>query len=110
MNIRTLVLVVLAIVLVYGLIEATPLLVGPTLTIDSPESGQVVPGGVLSVSGVARRAVSLTLNGAPLLADATNGRFTASLAYAPGTSILTWSARDRFGRTITKTRTIYVPN
>lgn len=106
---RSLVFAVLAVVLIYGLIEARPLLSGPTLTVTSPTNGQVVTGGVLAISGTALRATTLTLDGAPLLADATNGHFSTTLAFAKGTSILTFVARDRFGVSRTTTRTIFVP-
>lgn len=106
---RNVLLALLVAVAVYGLIEAYPLLSGPTLLIIAPGDGQVEATGVATISGTSLRAVSLTLNGAPLLADQ-EGHFGATLAYPAGTSILTFVARDRFGRTRTATRTIYVPN
>lgn len=93
----------------YGLVEAHPLLAGPTLSIASPKDFATSTDGVFTISGTEARAASLTLDGAPLLADE-NGFFSEELAFPSGTSILTFVATDRFGRTITKTRTIYVPN
>jgi len=107
---KTLVFTLLALVLIYGLWEARPLLIGPSLSVTSPTAGEVVQSGVLTILGTALRATTLTLDGAPLLADATNGHFAVTLAYGPGTSILTFVARDRFGRSRTTTRTIFVPN
>jgi hypothetical protein len=106
---RYLVFALLAVLLIYGAIEAWPLVAGPSLTITSPTAGESITGGVLSISGTALRTVALTLDGAPLLADAANGHFSTTLAFPTGTSILTFVARDRFGRTITKARTIVVP-
>ena len=106
---RTVVFAVLAIVVLYGLFEARPLLVGPTLSVTSPTDGEAVPGGVVQVAGTSFRATVLTLDGAPLLANADTGQFSATLAFPPGTSILTFVARDRFGRSRTTTRTIFVP-
>lgn len=106
---RPIILTILALVLIYGLVEAWPLLSGPRLTVTSPKDGQTVAeGGVVDISGTALRTVALTLDGTPLLADAENGHFATTLAFPPGTSILTFSARDRFGRSRTTTRTIYV--
>lgn len=106
---RPAILVVLALVLIYGLIEAVPILSGPSLSVASPTDGQTIAAsGVVEISGTALRTVALTLDGTPLLADAQNGHFAATLAFPPGTSILTFSARDRFGRSRTTTRTIYV--
>ena len=108
MLVRYSVLIVLIVLVCYGLLEARPLLVGPTLSIDSPAQGATVAGGLTTISGSAERAVLLTLDGAPLYADQ-SGHFSTLLAFPTGTSILTFTAADRFGRTISKTRTIRVP-
>ncbi|OGG67840.1 hypothetical protein A3E65_02965 [Candidatus Kaiserbacteria bacterium RIFCSPHIGHO2_12_FULL_56_13] len=104
---RIITVVVFVALVVYGLIEAFPLILGPSLTIDSPKSGETISGGVVTMSGHVTRTTALTLNGDPLLPD-DEGSFSEVLAYAPGTSILTFMASDRFGRTITMTRTIYL--
>ena len=93
----------------YGLIEAWPLLAGPSLSVASPADFATSTDGVFTISGRSARASSLFLNGTPLLPDET-GQFGETLAFAKGTSILTFVATDRFGRAITKTRTIFVPN
>lgn len=93
---------------VYGGVEAWPLVAGPSLTIRSPEPGTTVPGGVTSVRGAVERVSGLSLNGMPILPDET-GAFVSTLAFSPGTTILTFVAKDRFGRSITTTRTIFVP-
>ncbi len=98
----------LVILAAYGLIEARPLLMGPSLTVDAPVDGARYGDGVVPIAGTAERDVSLLLDGAPLLPDQT-GHFKVSLAFPSGSSILTFVATDRFGRSVTKTRTIYVP-
>lgn len=99
---------VLGALAIYGGIEAYPLIAGPSLSLASPLEGQVVQNGVVSIAGQATRATSLTLNGAPLLPDE-KGAFSTTLAFAAGTSILTLTAVDRFGRDVTITRNMYVP-
>lgn len=106
--IRTLIGLVLAALLVYGGIEAWPLVAGPSLSIDSPTDYAPYPGGVVSIRGTAPRAAELLLNGAPLLPDQ-RGAFASTLTFPRGGSILTFEARDRFGRKVTATRSIYVP-
>ncbi len=108
MLIRTLIGLVILILLGYGGIEAEPLLIGPTLSIRTPENGTVISGGIVAVAGNATRATTLTLDGAPLLPDQT-GSFKTTLAFPKGATILTFVAKDRFGKTITNTRTIFVP-
>lgn len=92
----------------YGLFEAWPLIAGPSLSIETPMSFSTFETGVVTVSGESARTASLTLNGTPFLPDQ-NGTFVKTLAFASGASILTFVASDRFGRTITETRTIFVP-
>jgi hypothetical protein len=99
---------VLVALLVYGAVEAAPLILGPLVTLDSPQDHETVPGGIVTISGHAKRATTLTLDGVPVLGDEKGG-FSSTLAFPTGTSILTLTAKDRFGRTISIIRTIYVP-
>ncbi|MBU6214844.1 hypothetical protein KGM48_03340 [Patescibacteria group bacterium] len=99
---------VLLIGAVYGAIEAWPLIAGPALAVASPLNNALAPGGIVDIRGTIRRAAELTLNGTPLLHDQ-NGAFLSTLTFPKGGSILTLRAIDRFGRTITTTRTIFVP-
>lgn len=92
----------------YGLTRAWPLIAGPSLSIASPTDNAPFPGGIVSVRGVAARAAVLTLDGAPLLHQE-DGTFSSTLTFPRGSSILTFVATDRFGRTVTVTRTVFVP-
>jgi|SRR3989344_1581893 len=105
---KALIGLVLAAIVIYGLIEARPLLLGPSLSISSPSDGESVPNGILLVSGRVLRANALTLNGVSVLPDEKGG-FSSTLTFSHGTSILEFMAKDRFGRSITRIRTIYVP-
>jgi hypothetical protein len=92
----------------YGLIEAWPLISGPSMVIDSPQNGETVTGGTLTISGTVKHTTSLMLDGFPLI-PTENGAFAATLTFPAGGSILTFVATDRFGHTVTRTREIYVP-
>lgn len=92
----------------YGLVEAWPLIAGPSLDLATPVNGQVVPGGILEVEGKAARVASLSLDGTPLVYDQT-GTFSSTLTFPRGGSILTLEATDRFGRKVSVTRSIFVP-
>jgi len=48
---RYLVFAVIVIIVGYGLIEAWPVLVGPTITITSPEDNATFPNGIVTISG-----------------------------------------------------------
>ena len=99
---------ILFVLIVYGLVEAWPLLAGPTLSITSPTDGAPFPGGIVSKIGRAERASAITLNGATMLHDQ-NGDFSSTLTFPRGGSILTFTVTDRFGRTVTEARSIFVP-
>jgi hypothetical protein len=99
---------VLLLLIVYGFVKAWPLLAGPSLLITSPVEGEAFSGGIVSITGRASRAASLTLDGAPLLHDQ-DGNFSSTLTFPEGGSILTFVVTDRFGKSVTIRRTIFVP-
>lgn len=103
-----LIIAVLLALVGYGTVEALPLLAGPSLVVDSPINNAPFPGGIVAVRGRAPRAARLSLDGAPLLRDQ-NGNFSSMLTFPRGGSILTFTATDHFGRTVTATRSIFVP-
>lgn len=105
---RYLIGTVLFLLIGYGLIEAWPLLRGPVLSIASPVENASIPGGIVTVQGNAARATLLLIDGAPVLHDQ-KGDFSSTLTFPRGGSILTFVATDRFGRTVTQTRHIFVP-
>jgi len=106
--VRYLIGAILVLLAGYGSIEAWPLLWGPALSIASPADNASFPDGIVEVSGRAARSALLTLNGASLLHDQ-SGTFSSTLTFPRGGSILTFAATDRFGRTVTATRTVFVP-
>ncbi len=106
--IKTLAGVTLTILVAYGAIKATPILLGPDIKVDMPEEGQTAPEGFAVISGTAVHTQELTLNGAPFLIDE-KGHFSTTVLVPPGGAILTLSATDRFGRESSVTRTVFVP-
>ncbi len=106
--IRSVLVALLALVVVYGLIEAWPLLRGPVLAVTAPTDHTTAEDGMLTVRGTAKHVSVLTLNGAPVLYDQA-GHFSSTLTFPSGGSILTFRATDRFGRSVSVTRTIFVP-
>jgi len=105
---RYLTITILFLIVTYGLIEAWPLIIGPSLIIDVPTDHSLVPSGIVTITGHVKRAAIFTLNGAPLLHDQ-NGAFSSTLTFPREGSILTFVAADRFGRTVRATRNIFVP-
>lgn len=105
---RYLLALILALFISYGLVKGWPLIAGPTLSVESPRDGAPFPDGIVTVQGSATRIASLSVNGASVLHDE-NGAFTTTLTFPRGASILTFVATDRFGRSVTVTRSIFVP-
>ncbi len=105
---RVLLSIVLVVIVGYGFVEGWPLLSGPRLVILSPQNGAAVASGILTIAGKAGNAMALTVDGATVIPD-TNGSFSETLAFPQGSSILTFTATDRFGRVVRETRQIFVP-
>ena len=106
---RGLLVSLISLVVGYGLIEARSYIIGPSLILESPQENASLPQGACTVRGRALRLDTLTLNGAPLLRD-TGGAFSTTLTLPPGASFITLTGSDRFGRKVSLTRSVFVPN
>lgn len=98
---RAVALVAIVALLSYGLFEARKLIEGPTISIDYPADGSATSTALLTVAGTAQNIAFLTINDAPAYTDA-SGHFTQLLSPAPGATVITVAAVDRFGRKTTK--------
>lgn len=81
----------------YCFFQARALILGPRITITSPQDGAVVSGSLITLEGRARDAAWISLNGAQIYTDE-EGYFSEKLILSPGVSIMTVRVRDRFGR------------
>lgn len=108
MGYKTGVFIVLLILLSYGAVKAIPLVQGPQIDIYTPNEHETIPEGVLTLSGRAIHANQMTLNGSPFLIDE-QGRFTTTLFLPSGGAILTLTAYDRFGRSVSESRSVFIP-
>jgi hypothetical protein len=105
---RQLLAITLIIFLGYGAFKLFPLVAGPALSLTSPTDFGTYADGTVLVEGRASRVATLTLNGAPLLRDK-EGKFSSTLTFPRGGSILTLIATDRFGKTVSEKRTVFIP-
>ncbi len=112
MLLRTIIVVVLVLLLGYGAKEAWPLLRGPQLVITSPtqkvKNSELSDTGFITISGVATHTTGVSVNGASVLTDQ-QGHFSTTLTLPRGGAILAITAIDRFGRSVTEHRTVFVP-
>lgn len=85
----------------YGFLRSTDLLFGVKikdvkLSALPAESGRVVRESVTRVSGTAKNAVFLSLNGREISVDL-EGNFEETIALLPGYNIMSIKATDKFG-------------
>ncbi|HEV7702139.1 MAG TPA: hypothetical protein VGO63_01690 [Candidatus Paceibacterota bacterium] len=60
------------------------------------QSGATIPESVMQVSGVAKNAIHLSMNGREISVDQ-SGNFNETIALLPGYNIMNITARDKFG-------------
>ena len=85
----------------YTLFEGHKLLEGPQISIASPRDGSATSSPTVLVSGEAYNIAFLNIDNAPAYVD-TKGHFMKVISPPPGYSVLTVTAKDQFGRTVSK--------
>ncbi len=88
-------------VVAYGLYQSRTIARGPSLAVSTPANGAQLDQPLIVVSGRAERIARLYLNGTPIFTDA-GGNFREKLLLAPGYSMITLGAEDRFGRWVSR--------
>lgn len=100
---------VVAMIVGYGIIKSWNLIQGPSVDIWVPQNGATVYKPLIHIEGEARNIAFLSLNGRQIFVDE-EGYLNEQLLLPPGYSILTFEAKDRFGREITNTlQLVYKP-
>lgn len=92
----------IATILGYGGWRAKSLVEGPDLVIASPLSGTLVAESLVEVRGKATNISFLTLNDGAIFTDEA-GEFREKVLLSYGYNVMTLKAKDRFGRSVTKT-------
>lgn len=93
--------VAVIVIITYSFFASRDLLMGPQINIISPENGSVVTEPLVIIHGTTKNINSISLNDRPIFIDQ-EGRFGEQLLLAPGYTILTLRAKDRFGREVVK--------
>lgn len=91
--------IAVAVIAGYAFYALLPYLSGPSLS-----AHEATENGVTTVTGRTERVSYLSVNGAPVPLSE-DGSFSVKRAYPPGYTAVTLSAKDRFGREITRTLT-----
>lgn len=91
------VLIIALVIIGYAIFNSRLLIIGPSITIESPENGSSFTNPFIELRGVANNTSFITLDGKQIYVDEQN-RFVEQLLLPPGTSIMRLNARDRFDR------------
>lgn len=83
----------------FGLFKAWDFLVGPKISIESPEDGETFSSSYIEVKGKAENVSLLSLDGRKIFAGQ-EGIFKEGLLLAKGYNIIELSAKDKFNREI----------
>ena len=83
----------------YAYSKSTDFLLGPTITIVTPENGITVGHSLVTIAGIAKHITHITLNGRQIFITE-EGLFSEQLLLSLGYNIITLEARDRFDREI----------
>lgn len=95
-------IVLFAAIIGYGIFTSRYLIEGPIVTIDSPQNGATETSPLVEIDGTAQNITYISLDDRQIFIDE-NGRFSEKLLLQPGYSIIKVYAKDRFGRSTTKT-------
>jgi len=88
-------------ILTYAYFRTNDLLAGPVVVISSPENGSTLAEPYVEIVGHAKNISYMSLNGRQIFTDEA-GDFNEKLLVPYGYTIMTLKARDRFGRSTTK--------
>lgn len=92
---------VILLVAAYAGWRSLPYARGPVITVFEPVAGSTISSSTAVVIGRAERINSLALNGHPLSVDEEDN-FRDVIVIFPGLNVITLSASDQFGRSISK--------
>lgn len=92
--------------LMYTLFQGRFFITGPVLNLEEPASISQASSTIIVIGRVSH-AVLVTVNGYPMDIDV-EGNLHYPLVIPDGYSILTVTARDRYGRTKTETRELFL--
>ncbi len=89
----------------YGFYRARDFLMGPKITIEYPNDGEIIVNSYIEIRGAAKNISFLYLNDRQIFTDK-NGLFKEGLLMARGFNIIEIKAKDKFNREIKKIRQI----
>lgn len=99
---KTLFIAVFVLIIIgYGIFQSEKLIKGPSITLTSPSSGQVITQNPVEIKGIAKNISAISLNDRPIFIDE-SGVFAEKLMLYPGYNIIKLRATDKFGSSVEK--------
>ncbi len=96
------VIVFLIAIVGYGFFQARNILMGPQISLVTPQNGATITGSPLvTIAGKTNNVSFISLNDRPIFIDQ-QGNFNEQLLLSPGYNAWTLTAQDKFGRTVSK--------
>lgn len=89
------------IIVIYAIWRSLNYISGPSIDIFQPIDGSAISSTTVTIIGRANRVNSLLLNGKTIFIDEA-GNFTETIIVFPGLNVVTFTAKDQFGRTDTE--------
>ncbi len=83
------------IIIIYSLFQASKILSGPIIEIDTPQNGATYNQTLIELTGKARNIAHLNLNGRPIFTDK-EGYFKEKLLLSSGLNIIKLDGVDKF--------------
>lgn len=84
-------------IIIYSFFRVRDISSGVNLTINGIESGKTYEDSIIEVTGTAKRANKIEVNGLEITRDI-DGNFDELLVLSPGYNIITIVAEDKFGK------------
>ena len=82
--------------IIYGILGSKDLIFGVKIRNVDLKDGATVTDNILKVTGTAKNAINLTLDGREITVDE-QGNFKETIALLPGYNIINIKAKDKFG-------------
>ena len=101
-------IVLFILLIAYSLYQARFLVLGPQIWIDNPQDGSTVDDSLVIMEGRSKNIAWISLNDRQIFTDE-EGVWGEKLLVSEGVSIMTVSARDRFGRETSRSVQIVLP-
>jgi hypothetical protein len=106
-NLKKFLLIISAILIVgYGFFNAREFILGPSIEIMNKNEFREVGKNIVTIKGIAKNTVYLTLNEKPVYLDR-DGNFEEKLLLSPGFNTIQMYGRDRFKKETLEELKIY---